>query len=166
LFGPHLAYKYGIPFVRITDGCVYKSFSTFLLRERGNGREEFEKNCMVPIICSSEGHLWWLEPMFSFQQLVLDGNLRAEEGMPVVCVHYVDQAIPSWARWVLPDSKALCLCPTGACESPWVPVQTFLSWCSHRASSCGPVPRESRCYRKVWHDAYSSMAVARPPRAY
>jgi hypothetical protein len=66
---------------------------------------------MVPVMCPTGGHLWWPELVLPFQQLVLEGNLRAEEGMPVVCTHYGDQTISSWARWVLPDSKALCLRP-------------------------------------------------------
>lgn len=41
------------------------------------------------------------------QQLALEGILRAGEDAPVVRVHYGDKAIPSWARWVLPDLKAL-----------------------------------------------------------
>ena len=84
---------------------------------------------MAHFICPSEGHMWWPKQVLPFQQLVLEGNLRAEEVMPVVRAYYGDQAIPSWARWVLPDSKALCLRPAGACESPRVPVQASLSWC-------------------------------------
>jgi hypothetical protein len=33
---------------------------------------------VAPVICPFEGHLWWPGPVLPFQQLVLEGNLRAE----------------------------------------------------------------------------------------
>ena len=68
----------GLPFVQTTHGSVHKLFPFHLLRERGDEREEFEENSVAPIICPSEGCLWWPEPVSPFQQLVLEGNLRAE----------------------------------------------------------------------------------------
>jgi hypothetical protein len=53
-------------------------FPSLLLRERGDGREEFEENSVALIIRPSGGCLRWPEPMSPFQQLVLEGDLRAE----------------------------------------------------------------------------------------
>ena len=78
--------------------AIHKSFPSLLLRERGDVREEFQENHMAPIICPFEGHLWWLEPVSPFQQLVLEGNLRVVENMPVVRTPYWGQAILSQAR--------------------------------------------------------------------
>jgi hypothetical protein len=49
----------GLPSVQTTHGYIYKSFPTFLPRERGNRRKKF--NRMVPVIHPSKGRLWWPE---------------------------------------------------------------------------------------------------------
>ena len=68
----------GLPFVQTAHGYVHKSFPSFLLGERGEGREEFEESHVAPFICPFEGSLWWLESMSPFRQLVLEWDLRAE----------------------------------------------------------------------------------------
>ena len=104
---------------------------------------------MVPVISPSRVIYGVRKLMAPLEWLALEGVLRAGEDMLMVHTHYGDQAIPSWVRWVLSDSKALCMHPVGAYESPWVPVQASLSWCALLACSCAPVPWESCCYGKA-----------------
>ena len=83
------------------------------MREKGLRRTVWFSLC-VPLGAAG-GAQKLVEPL---RQLVLEGVLRAAENTLVVRMHYGDQAIPSWVRWVLPDPKALCLHPNGAYESP------------------------------------------------
>ena len=95
---------------------------------------------MVPVICPFGVVYGVWKLMAPLEWLALEGVLRAGEDMLMVHTHYGDQAIPSWARWVLPNSEALRLCPIGACESPRVPDQVSLIICNLRASSYALMP--------------------------
>ena len=82
---------------------------------------------MIPIMHPTGVACGGQSQCLPFQQLVLEGDSQVVEDVLVVCTHYRDKAIPSWVRWDLPDSDALCLCSVGACESPCMPVQASLS---------------------------------------